>query len=58
MGRNMFGPIRGEWDLNWTGWWGDFGVQAKWEFWVRQARLCTSVTPRNPGTSQLGTGTR
>jgi dihydrofolate reductase len=23
MGRNMFGPIRGEWDLNWTGWWGD-----------------------------------
>jgi dihydrofolate reductase len=23
MGRNMFGPIRGEWDLTWTGWWGD-----------------------------------
>lgn len=23
MGRNMFGPIRGEWDPNWTGWWGD-----------------------------------
>jgi len=23
MGRNMFGPIRGEWDLSWTGWWGD-----------------------------------
>jgi dihydrofolate reductase len=23
MGRNMFGPIRGEWDLNWRGWWGD-----------------------------------
>ena len=22
MGRNMFGPIRGEWDLEWTGWWG------------------------------------
>jgi dihydrofolate reductase len=22
MGRNMFGPGRGEWDLNWTGWWG------------------------------------
>jgi dihydrofolate reductase len=19
----MFGPIRGEWDTNWTGWWGD-----------------------------------
>jgi dihydrofolate reductase len=23
MGRNMFGPIRGEWDEVWTGWWGD-----------------------------------
>jgi dihydrofolate reductase len=23
MGRNMFGPIRGEWDADWTGWWGD-----------------------------------
>jgi len=23
MGRNMFGPIRGEWDLDWKGWWGD-----------------------------------
>ena len=23
MGRNMFGPIRGEWDDAWTGWWGD-----------------------------------
>ena len=23
MGRNMFGPDRGEWDTNWTGWWGD-----------------------------------
>jgi dihydrofolate reductase len=24
MGRNMFGPIRGEWgDDSWTGWWGD-----------------------------------
>jgi dihydrofolate reductase len=23
MGRNMFGPIRGEWDLAWTGWWGE-----------------------------------
>jgi dihydrofolate reductase len=24
MGRNMFGPIRGEWpDETWTGWWGD-----------------------------------
>jgi len=22
MGRNMFGPIRGEWDGDWTGWWG------------------------------------
>ncbi|GAA4913024.1 dihydrofolate reductase [Stackebrandtia albiflava] len=23
MGRNMFGPIRGEWDLEWRGWWGE-----------------------------------
>ncbi len=23
MGRNMFGPDRGEWDLGWTGWWGE-----------------------------------
>jgi dihydrofolate reductase len=23
MGRNMFGPSRGEWDLGWKGWWGD-----------------------------------
>jgi dihydrofolate reductase len=23
MGRNMFGPIRGEWNRQWTGWWGD-----------------------------------
>jgi dihydrofolate reductase len=23
MGRNMFGPDRGEWDLGWRGWWGD-----------------------------------
>lgn len=23
MGRNMFGPIRGEWDRQWNGWWGD-----------------------------------
>ena len=24
MGRNMFGPVRGEWgDSTWTGWWGD-----------------------------------
>jgi len=22
MGRNMFGPIRGEWDGEWDGWWG------------------------------------
>jgi dihydrofolate reductase len=22
MGRNMFGPIRGEWDGDWDGWWG------------------------------------
>jgi len=23
MGRNMFGPIRGEWDRPWRGWWGE-----------------------------------
>ena len=23
MGRNMYGPIRGPWDEEWTGWWGD-----------------------------------
>ena len=23
MGRNMFGPGRGDWDLDWNGWWGD-----------------------------------
>jgi dihydrofolate reductase len=23
MGRNMFGPVRGEWDQQWNGWWGD-----------------------------------
>jgi dihydrofolate reductase len=23
MGRNMFGPIRGEWEDDWRGWWGD-----------------------------------
>src|SRR5947209_15084602 len=23
MGRNMFGPIRGAWDEDWRGWWGE-----------------------------------
>ncbi|MFC3493799.1 dihydrofolate reductase family protein [Glycomyces rhizosphaerae] len=23
LGRNMFGPVRGEWDRNWNGWWGE-----------------------------------
>lgn len=23
MGRNMCGPVRGEWDRAWNGWWGD-----------------------------------
>lgn len=22
MGRNMFGPVRGDWDRDWRGWWG------------------------------------
>jgi dihydrofolate reductase len=23
MGRNMFGPVRGQWDRQWNGWWGE-----------------------------------
>ncbi len=23
MGRNMFGPVRGEWNRQWNGWWGE-----------------------------------
>jgi dihydrofolate reductase len=23
MGRNMFGPVRGDWDREWNGWWGE-----------------------------------
>ena len=23
MGRNMFGPVRGPWNVDWRGWWGD-----------------------------------
>ncbi|MFC8130687.1 dihydrofolate reductase family protein [Streptomyces sp. NPDC057302] len=23
MGRNMFGPVRGEWNRRWNGWWGE-----------------------------------
>jgi len=23
MGRNMFGPVRGDWDREWRGWWGE-----------------------------------
>jgi dihydrofolate reductase len=23
MGRKMFGPVRGEWEQNWTGWWAE-----------------------------------
>jgi dihydrofolate reductase len=23
MGRNMYGPVRGPWDVDWRGWWGD-----------------------------------
>jgi dihydrofolate reductase len=30
MGRNMFGPIRGEWgNAEWTGWWGDDPAEAR-----------------------------
>ena len=23
MGRNMFGPVRGPWEVDWRGWWGE-----------------------------------
>jgi hypothetical protein len=23
MGRNLFGPIRDDWDRSWRGWWGE-----------------------------------
>jgi hypothetical protein len=26
MGRNMFGPVRGEWDRDWRGWWAEPAV--------------------------------
>jgi dihydrofolate reductase len=31
MGRNMFVPGRGQWDLDWTGWWGHPGRLAREE---------------------------
>jgi dihydrofolate reductase len=48
MGRNMFGPIRGEWDLNWTGWWGD-------EPHTHSPVFVLTHNPRQPLTMQGGT---
>jgi dihydrofolate reductase len=48
MGRNMFGPIRGEWDLNWTGWWGDDPPYHRPVF-------ALTHHPRDPLTMQGGT---
>jgi hypothetical protein len=36
----------------------DLGVQAKWEFRVRQAKALHEYYAPQPGTSQPGTGTR
>ena len=47
MGRNMFGPVRGEWDRQWNGWWGDnpqkrhalaIRIQAREDDYLRFAR--------------------
>src|ERR1700719_82049 len=38
MGRNMFGPIRGEWIGDWRGWWGEVPPSC--------ARVC--VLPPHP----------
>jgi dihydrofolate reductase len=48
MGRNMFGPIRGNWDLDWTGWWGD-------EPPYHAAVFVLTHHPREPLTMQGGT---
>jgi len=48
MRRNMFGPIRGEWDLDWTGWWGD-------EPPFHRPVFVLTHHPREPVTMQGGT---
>jgi dihydrofolate reductase len=48
MGRNMFGPGRGEWDQTWTGWWGD-------EPPYHAPTFVLTNHPREPLTMQGGT---
>lgn len=48
MGRNMFGPIRGDWDLGWTGWWGENPP-------YRAPVFVLTHHPRDPLTMQGGT---
>jgi hypothetical protein len=48
MGRNMFSPDQGGWDLTWRGGWGDDGVSAQyWEqISVRPTTLVTHLVYR------------
>lgn len=48
MGRNMFGPIRGEWTGDWKGWWGPNPP------WHRQVFVLTNH-PRQPIEMEGGT---
>ncbi len=48
MGRNMFGPVRGEWDPDWKGWWGD-------EPPYHRPVFVLTHHPREPLTMQGGT---
>jgi dihydrofolate reductase len=48
MGRNMFGPGRGDWDLEWRGWWGE-------EPPFRGPVFVLTHHPREPLTMQGGT---
>ena len=49
MGRNMFGPIRGEWDEDWRGWWGGRAA-------VPRAGLrCHPITAHEPIEMEGGT---
>ena len=62
MGRNMFGPIRGEWDEDWRGWWGPeppyhapvfvlthhATSRSRWRAGRRSTSSPTASTPRTP----------
>ena len=48
MGRNMFGTVRREWDLDWRGWWGDDPPYPAPEFVLTHH-------PRDPVTMRGGT---